>query len=187
MGVARVYLEASPAGADTWTLIQTIENTSSSDPFVWVYLWTPAVEGVYDIRARAEDILGNIENTGYAYNITYDVTPPAAPTPISPADSAVINNGAFTQTWTSVVDAVQYQYQSCHVDPGDLGEPCANVRFEDFYNGTTKSVGAGQPDAVFWWRLRAKDAAGNWSPWGEAFQLTIDSTPPILELTDLEI
>lgn len=187
IGVARVYLETSPAGADTWTLIQTIENTSSSDPFNWSYSWAPAAEGVYDIRARAEDILGNVENTDYAYNVTYDVTPPAAPTPISPADSAVINNGAFTQTWTSVVDAVQYQYQSCHVDPGDLGEPCANVRFEDFYNGTTKSVGAGQPDAVFWWRLRARDAAGNWSPWGEAFQLTIDSTPPILELTDLEI
>src|SRR5690606_28645468 len=97
--------------------------------------------------ARAEDILGNVENTDYAYNVTYDVTAPVAPIPIDPPDGESIQNGAFTQTWTSVPDAVQYQYQSCHVDPGDSGEPCTNIRFEAFYNGTSKSVGAGQPDA----------------------------------------
>jgi hypothetical protein len=116
--------------------------------------------------------------------VTVDNTAPIAPTPISPTDGSSIGDAVagfapeFDQTWTSVSDAVLYGYQSCNVDPGDAGGVCSSVRWIQDFTGTLKHVDAGQPNGQFWWRLRAKDEAGNWSGYGEAFKFTIDNTAP---------
>jgi len=61
---------------DSWTYLTTLVNPTDSTTYAWSYSWTPAAEGVYDLKAIATDGVGNVESTGYAMNITYDVTAP---------------------------------------------------------------------------------------------------------------
>ncbi|MBP7842595.1 chitobiase/beta-hexosaminidase C-terminal domain-containing protein [Candidatus Woesebacteria bacterium] len=76
-GVNFVNLYYSVADADSWTLIDTIDNTVDSTSFDFSYDWTPA-EGKYDIKVEATDVLGNVEHTAYAYDVIYDVTDPSS-------------------------------------------------------------------------------------------------------------
>lgn len=147
-----------------------LDNTYYS-PSLWQANWY--------WRVMARDDAENWSSWSDTREFTIDTTPPLAPTPTSPFDGAVIRGVAFTQTWTLVTDAVLYGYESCNVDPGDVGDPCSSVKYTDTYAGTSKFVGAGQPDSHFWWRVKAKDTAGNWSLYGEAYELVIDNTPPV--------
>lgn len=135
-------------------------------------------DGVYYWQVRAQDNAGNQSVWSDVENVTIDTIAPSAPTPLTPTDGVVLGPVAFTQTWTSVAGAVEYRYQSCSVDPGDLGGTCSSIKYTNTYPGTTKAVGAGQPDSHFWWRVQARDAAGNWSNYGPAYELTIDATAP---------
>lgn len=178
-GVDYVALYSRAAGSlDPWILFETVDSLANETDFIWSYDWTPSEDGSYDIKASSVDIAGNVEASAYALNVTYDTTGPASPTPISPADGAAIRPVAFTQTWTSIGDAVEYRYQSCNVDPGDAGGVCSSQKFSSTQSGTSKSVGAGQPDSHFWWRVQAKDSLGNWGDYGEAYELIIDGTAP---------
>lgn len=139
-------------------------------------------EGIHYIKVRSKDATGNVSDWSNTCSITYDSVAPTAPTPISPVDGVFVKPLAFSQTWTSETGAVQYRYQSCNVDPGDAGGTCSSEKFTQLFTGTTKNVGAGQPNSHFWWRVQAKDAVGNWSAYGKAFELTIDNTIPTVDL-----
>jgi hypothetical protein len=135
-------------------------------------------QGGVTIYVRAIDNAGNVGAWSAPVHYYYDATAPSIPTLATPADGSATRGIAFTQTWNPVTDAVSYDYESCNVDPGDAGAACPSVRFSGSYTGTTKSVGAGQPNGHFWWRVRAVDAAHNQSAWSEAWELTIDNDKP---------
>jgi hypothetical protein len=59
-----------------WTFITDLSNSALNSPFNWEYNWTPTIDGKYDIKVNGVDTAGNVENTGYAYNILYDTTDP---------------------------------------------------------------------------------------------------------------
>lgn len=144
---------------------------------------TNLTEGIYTFFVSAEDNAGNIggEVAGASYEV--DTTAPVAPTNLSPVDRFATPGVAFTQSWDAVSDAVLYEYESCGVDPSDDGvSACSDVKFTNTYTGTTKNVGAGQPNSHFWWRVRAQDAAGNWSDWSVSQELIIDSDDPSVSL-----
>jgi hypothetical protein len=140
-------------------------------------------EGTYTLSVKAQDNAGNLGSSSTSSALTVDQTPPAVPVPLTPGNGAAVKGTAFTQTWTPVADAVQYIYQSCNVDPGDAGAACSSVKFTGTYSSASKSVGAGQPNSHFWWRVKAKDAAGNWSVYGPAFELYIDNGKPASVIT----
>ncbi|MEX0672535.1 MAG: hypothetical protein WD175_00535, partial [Candidatus Paceibacterota bacterium] len=97
----------------------------------------------------------------------------SVPQLIQPEDGSVMQNVEFTQTWSEVDDAVEYEYRSCNNDPEE--ESC-DLKYEDTYTDTEKTVDAGQPDSVFWWQVRAVDDEGNTSDWSEAWKLVIENT-----------
>lgn len=179
--VESVKLSYSVAGQNDWQEITTILNGSDTQPFVFSYAWTPSAQGTYDIMAAGTDSVGNVEHSAYVYGVTYDTTVPATPGLNTPVDGYRTKGVSFTQKWFSVADAVSYEYQSCNNDPGDTSGACSSVKFTQTFNGvnnTTKSVGAGQPNSHFWWRVRAKDSASNWSNWSESRELIIDNSAP---------
>lgn len=178
VGVAKVRLSARPAGnADApWETFVTIENTAQSAPFSWSYDWTPSVDGDYDLKAAAEDTAGNQEASAYAYNIHFDTTAPDAPVLLTPDDGFATKGITFNQTWSGISDAVLYEYQSC------FDSACITPKWSATYTGTTKVTGAGQPNSHFWWHVRAKDTANNWSGWSNVRELIIDNSAPAITL-----
>lgn len=179
--VESVRLSYSVAGQNDWQEITTLTNGLSQQPYMFSYEWTPALNGSYDIMAAGTDKAGNVEHSAYVYGVTYDTIAPTTPVLNTPIDGYKTKGIAFTQTWFSIPDAVSYQYQSCNSDPGDANGVCGSVKFTQTFTGvnnTTKSVGAGQPNSNFWWRVRAKDSVGNWSNWSESRQLLIDNSAP---------
>jgi hypothetical protein len=181
VGVDYVELYYSDDNGATWNLITTLDNAANNSPFNWSYDWTPVLEGEYDLQAIGFDTVGN-ESTADAFDVVYDVTAPAIPNPISPVDGYITKGVAFTQTWDTIADATLYRYQSCHVNPGDAGAACPDVRYTNTYATPSKFVGAGQPNGQFWWRVQARDAAGNWSAYGESFEMIIDNSAPVVTL-----
>jgi len=166
-----------------WNLWQGAEKKDSgttTDTFKTLNLLSYG-DGIFTFDVQSEDNAGNVSGVMTSVPTTVDTAAPNIPTLNSPIDGYVTKGVAFTQTWNSVTGAVLYEYQSCNVDPGNIGGACSSVKYTSTYTGTTKSVGAGQPDSHFWWRVRAKDAAGNWSSWSESREFIIDNTAPIFD------
>lgn len=137
-------------------------------------------QGKYTMYIKTTDFAGNVSPESDPLVVTYDATPPSTPNLISPIERFVTQGVAFSQSWEAVESATLYEYQSCNTDPGDTGAVCTNIKFTQSLAGTIKQVAAGQPNSHFWWRVRARDAAGNWSTWSLSRELIIDNTAPVL-------
>ncbi len=132
-------------------------------------------QGGVTIRVQAFDNLGNEGAWSEAVHYYYDSVAPDAPTLKSPEDGFITQGVKFVQTWEAVAGAVKYNYRSCQNDP--TTETC-QLKYSDSYTNPVKTVSAGQPDSHFWWQVQAIDAAGNISPWSDAWEMTIDNTAP---------
>ena len=84
-GAVSVSFEVSPAGANTWQTIST-DNTS---PWTGSFDTSIVPDGLYDIRARAVDAVGNV-GTSVRTNIRIDNTAPSIGA-TSPADGEVVS------------------------------------------------------------------------------------------------
>lgn len=153
------YRTSSPIGV--WTLITTLENTLSDEPFLWDYDWTPAADGVYDIRARGVDMAGNIETSAYAYNVTYDATAPVVEI-TAPNDGDTIFG--TIDVFGSVTDMNPWRYYAVVRDTSNtvVAGPGTVYRSDSFtnellYSWDTTTVPNG--DYVIW--LAARDELGN--------------------------
>lgn len=150
---------------------------------------TPALseQGGVTIYVRAFDAAGNASAWSapvhYYYNT--DITPPAVPVHESPADNASINYNDFYFQWTDVADAVEYEFQSSQnpaVDGnGVLTSGVWNNKIHgapDRNNLTASEIHSYGANGTWYWQVRAKDAAGNWSAWTSPWKLTIDMVAP---------
>lgn len=114
-----------------------------------------------------------------------DTTPPMVPVHLSPLDNAVQNFNDFYFDWTDVADAVEYEFQSSQnpavgvdgaLTTGVWNNKAHGAPDRDFLSDSTiHSYGA---NGTWYWQVRARDAAGNWSAWTTPWKLTIDLTPP---------
>lgn len=137
-------------------------------------------DGTYLWQVRSQDNAGNQSDWSEAEQVTIDTIAPSTPSIISPIDGFITKGVAFSQSWGLVPGAISYDYESCNVDPGDISTVCSSPKFTSSYSSPTKLVTAGQPNSHFWWRVRARDAAGNISSWSESRELIIDNTAPTL-------
>jgi glucose/arabinose dehydrogenase len=128
--------------------------------------WTPVTAGVRSLTARATDNLGAVTTSAA---VTFTVTNPPGPdteapvaTLTAPADQATNLTGTLTLTATASdnvgVSGVQFQ-----VDGLDLGAEDSQAPYE----ATLPATGA-YTTGVHVLRARARDAAGNLSPWSVA-------------------
>ncbi len=166
----------------------------SIDNGVATYKTGATNEGIYTYQVMAYSLNDNLmglsnriisNNYDNACKFTVDRTSPLAPELISPEEPFYTQGVYFEQKWESVEDAVKYEYNSCYNDPDEDDGYC-NLKYPQTFIGkenTTKKVNAEQPDSHFWWRVRAQDIAGNWSEWSEAWEVIIDNTSPMVEIT----
>ncbi|MET0333344.1 MAG: PQQ-dependent sugar dehydrogenase, partial [Rhizobacter sp.] len=138
----------------------TLLGEDLSAPFE--FSWTPTTPGAHTLTARATDDTGD-STTSSAVTVTItpattsDAVPPVA-TFTSPADLSTGLSGALTISVTATdnvgVSAVEFQ-----VDGVALGSEDTAAPYEAQWD--TSTVPAGQHVL----RARARDAAGNVSPW----------------------
>lgn len=95
-----------------------------------------------------------------------------APTLNSPADNSFVRGiPSLTNSWSSVLNAVKYEYESYN------DQAMHSLRYSSTYTTTTKTA-TNVADSIFWWRVRAVDAAGNKGPWSSLWKVTVDNTTP---------
>ncbi|MGW8185535.1 MAG: Ig-like domain-containing protein [Candidatus Moraniibacteriota bacterium] len=129
-------------------------------------------EGIHKIEVRAKDAAGNVSEWSDVCNITYDSIIPETPTLISPENGAVVKGFPnLVNSWSNVSGAVKYIYESYH------DESATNFRWHEEFTANSKSAN-NVADTIFWWRVKAVDAAGNESEWSPLWKITIDNTAP---------
>ncbi|MDA7857967.1 hypothetical protein N9A72_00565, partial [bacterium] len=107
---------------------------------------------------------------------TLDTTPPSVITPLSPKDGEILENPKPEFNWTEVEDNLSglecYEFQvDNNVDflspefkittSSSIVTPIDNLAIDDYF-----------------WRIRAKDKAGNWSLWTSTYSFKKINAPP---------
>lgn len=155
-----------------WVVLADVSNPTKDSPFNWSYIWSPLSDGIFDIKVSATDKAGNVENTGYIYDIEYDSTPPAVPELVSPSNGAYIKPADAWLDWTDVTDPngpVTYNYRSSW-SGGSYG-PVST--------GTNSIINAtASQSRTYNWEVQACDSLGNCSDWSGPWTVTIDGTIP---------
>ncbi|MDI9546586.1 MAG: M23 family metallopeptidase [Chloroflexota bacterium] len=98
-----------------------------------------------------------------------DTTPPQPPVPAY-ADGVTLTERTRAFAWLSAAGAVEYHLQVFvgeGLQAGSIAAPQTLAPFIDIRTGETAYTPAALPDGVYGWRVRAGDAAGNWSAWSE--------------------
>ena len=100
---------------------------------------------------------------------TVDTQPPSVPALLNPQDAAVTTNPTITLTWQALGDAAQYQVRL------DTVTPPAQV----VYTGSSAKFSYTSPVgiAIYYWQVRAMDAAGNSSNWSGIRSFMLQSPP----------
>ncbi len=169
-GTQLIRVESFEFGAPSMFRVMVDGTTVlSRDPASQMFIWntTTVGDGSHTIRVDEVDFWGNstysevslpVKNTGS------DVTPPASPTRIAPVDSIPITNPRPTFDWSDVSDTSGVTYRLLVDDDPLLKSPIINV------SGLTTSSytpPTNLPDNYgYYWRVDAKDGAGNLSPCG---------------------
>jgi M6 family metalloprotease-like protein len=158
------------ATSDTFQIARDAAFTTGLQTFTGLVsqTYTPAAlaEGVWYWRVRA--MTGTTPGHWSApRSLTIDLTPPLVPTIINPASGSTVVNYFPTFSWNSDPDVVAYEIRLENKNPpGDLFSTAANSLMVNFPLVA---------DTTYYWQVRARDAAGNWSNWTGLSDVTINS------------
>ena len=106
-----------------------------------------------------------------------DTVPPAAPSLASPANGSSTTDTTPTLKWNAASSASSYEWQIAN-----------NASFSPVYasataTSTTYTFPSPIPNDLYYWRVRAKDAAGNISDWSTAWNVYIVPIPTTLTVS----
>jgi hypothetical protein len=127
---------------------------------------TDLADGTYCVQARAIDAVGNVRTVDGG-TVTIDVTAPAAPTGLAPADDVW---SVDSLSWAPVSGAASYEYRSA-------GDPVA-LDGSPIYATTDPWVNLFFADTTFW-QVRAIDAVGNVGDWSAVAAFNVLATPSL--------
>ncbi len=131
----------------------------------------------------ATDAAGN--STTKTVTITnIDKTTPAVPQNNLPGNDSYLNTHNFTFFWNSVSDLsspVVYEWEFSYSSSTN-GSGGSFVSRSGFHGNLTSPqiASPGTPDNVYFWHVRAIDAAGNASVWSDPWKVTVDNIAPVL-------
>jgi hypothetical protein len=130
------------------------------------YTATALSAKTYYWRVRAYNIHNEIGAWSAARSIVIDVTPPLFPALKSPAQNAVVR-GTPSYVWLASATASRYQFE--YDDNSDFSSPTytSSELTTLSHKPPTQAVG------TFYWHVRTRDAAGNWSGWSISRTITI--------------
>jgi hypothetical protein len=132
----------------------------------------PFAAGNYCLTALGSDTAGNSNGGGTTVKtITIvDVTAPAQVILSAPTDGSTVG-AAFSLTWQSVEPGATYTVHTSTSSTVVAGALTENVSSATT-TGLTSPV-SGVPDALYYWQVRATDAAGNVGPWSDVWTVEL--------------
>ena len=177
------------ANAGTAVLIVNATGTVLGSAYAGtngVYLVTPSqpiADGVYQLQAMAVDLAGNVGSLGPVFSLTIDTTPPTAPTALAlvPADDSGALGDGITNVRQPRLSGKAEAGSTVQVVDGS-GKVYGSAVASGDGTFTVKPANA-LADGTYALQARATDAAGNVSPAGPAFAVTILATPPSVPST----
>lgn len=132
-------------------------------------------EGMWSLELKARDRAGNDSLSIMSKTLAVDLTAPVSPILLSPANNGVVKGDTLVNDWTDSPGASNYIYESYH------DSEMKTLRFRQEYSVSQKSA-TQVGDGEIWWRVKARDLAGNESEWSPLFKVTIDNTKPLIFL-----
>ncbi len=148
---------------------------TTANPNVWFKAgsgWTGGFDGNVDAL--------NVNGDVYDFELSIpDTTAPTVPVNGLP-DGTFEPDNEFNFTWnasTDDSDVVMYEFQSS-MNPAEVDGVLTTGLWS---SGTLTSPmihSSGAPDGIWYWQVRAKDEAGNYSDWSEIWDVTLDSVAP---------
>jgi hypothetical protein len=121
-------------------------------------------DGTYYWRVRAYAMSGQPGKFSAIESFTVDTIPPLVPVLLSPLNETKLS-ARFKFTWT---DSGATRYHIEIDNSADFSSPeWSSWRRDAFYQISSMQRG------TYYWRVRAKDMADNWSAWSVVFKLTV--------------
>ena len=158
------------------TVIST--NIDGSPPASQFTPGTNLAAGTYFWHVRARDAASNTGLYGATSSFTIDITAPTlAPTLSAPANAATINDNTPTFDWSAVSDPSTPVTYELLVDNENTFSMPLSIS-EPSLSSPTFTAGSALTDGTYFWKVRAKDGAGNVGAFSSVFTFTIDSTGP---------
>ncbi len=156
---------------------QLEQSDSFSSPSINAYTTNTMVNVFLDTigdwywRVRAKD---DVDNWGSwtTRHFIIDTVAPIEPTLINPIDGSSTNDIYTFFEWDNILDAIEYQIQ---IDTSDTFTSLiinATTAYANYTSLTALS------DGLYFWRVRAKDEAGNWGSWCPSINFIIDTIGP---------
>lgn len=136
-------------------------------PGVLTYTPLPLADGKYYWRVKGINVLYEGGTWSATRNITIDTVKPAAPLLSYPKNGAIVI-GIPTYKWQAVTGARYYQFSHATNSKFSLG------LFTSARLTVLSYKPVNQLKRTYYWRVRAQDAAGNWSSWSIPRKVTIE-------------
>ena len=122
-------------------------------------------DGKYYWRVRAFNASNQFGKWSSARVFTIDTTGPSAPVLSSPVNNASIRSTPIFK-WQNSSTAVSYEFQ--YDNNANFSSPeYTSIRQTNYCSPSAMKIG------TYYWRVRAKDAVGNWGAWSAPFTVTI--------------
>ena len=131
-------------------------------------------DGEWYWRLRAKDDLGNWGEWSEIWMFTVDTRGPNAPDLSEPEPEATLTGGSQNFSWQPVMDAQEYELVIA-----DNQSFLSPVFRDTTLTDTAYPLTIGFDDGVYYWRVRAKDSAGNWGLWSPAWPFLVDTQGPV--------
>ena len=138
--------------------------------------YTPTYEftdGNYSWRVRARDNAGNAGPWSVVWTFLIDTIPPGVPTLVLPENGALLGTPDVSFSWTKPESGVAYQIQ---ID-NEASFTSPYVHENQSITDNTYSYTFARA-RTYYWRVCARDEAGNWGRWSDNFKLTIEVPVP---------
>jgi len=143
-------------------------------------------ESTYTWKVRAIDATGNPGAWSVSQKVTVDTTAPSKPVNALPSNGSYLTTNEFDFDWNDSTDAspLTYEFHSSQDPSRDANDVLNGSNI--WTSGTLPtsmihSSGAG--NGAWFYQVRAKDAAGNYSQWSDIWSVTIDSVTPTAVFT----
>ncbi len=163
------------AGSNIRAIAINVGDTSTSDVGIGGYL---------------DKVVTNLDSAVTTYDfdpVPADTTPPAVPTHVSPADNSFKTTAnQLLIDWSDVTDPsapVTYVYQASNSAATNPDGSFVSPVYTSVPLAVSQIATGGTPEGVYYWHVKAVDAANNGSAWSSAWKITVDNTAPSITLT----
>jgi len=144
---------AFPASSFLITSITDLNKTPDS----------PLSDGIWYWRVRGRNHTGGAGSWSAARSFVMDTQSPVAPVPVSPVTGYLFTTPVFS--WKVSLTATGYQFEYGSATDATI------ATFSPLYTSPVLTTVTHTPPTIpvgdFYWHVRARDAAGNWSAWSD--------------------